>query len=145
MGKHVVRFWRGTRKSYEIIKNARLIDAWTRYSVENPDGSWTEYFGENLIGEPTGQILPVKDIVPSLDGVSLSPGDRYLVGSDGVDGGNATYQIYTVCANSEGNITIKIMDFTESYTVRVLSRGNKAYVLNEGYLISYDDVDCGEF
>ena len=42
MGKHVVRFWRGARKSYETIKKAKLIDSWTRYSVENPDGSWTE-------------------------------------------------------------------------------------------------------
>lgn len=145
MGKHVVRFWRGARKSYETIKKAKLIDSWTRYSVENPDGSWTEYFGENVIGEPTGQILPVNDVKSSLDGVTLSPGDRYLIGTDGVDGGKATYQIYTVCATSDGNITIKIMDFNENYTVRVLSKGNKAYVLNDECLISYDDVDCGEF
>ena len=140
--KHIVRFWLGTRGNYNFLKESGRLDPWTRYSVKDADGSICEYFGENLISIPTGQLLPVKDIVTTLPG-ELFPGDRYLVGRD-----NDSYYIVTVGVEEteSGYVLSSYVDpFDEKYTVRVLNKGNKAYILLDKKLRTYDDVDCGEY
>ena len=148
--KHIVKFWRGKRESYEFLKGLSFLDPWTRYSVEDPDGTITEYFGENQITQPSGQLFPVNDIVEELPDV-LYPGERYLVGHDSIDGAPAKYSVVVVSAKldeedpTKYKINTQIEDFDYKYGVRVLSHGLKNFVLVDGKLKTYDDVDCGTF
>ena len=95
----LVKKWRGTREAYNRIANASMLNYWTRYSVKEVDGSWTEYYGSNLISSPSGQLLPVLDIVSELP-TTLNPGDRYLVGIDATETSTAEYYIVTVDIDS---------------------------------------------
>ena len=148
--KHIVRFWRGKRESYEFLKELNMLDPWTRYSVSDSDGSITEYFGTNQITQPSGQLFPVNDIVSELP-ETLNPGERFLVGHDAADGEPAKYSIMVVSTvpdeedPTKYRAEIQIEDFDYKYGVRVLSRGLKNYVLVDGKLKTYDDVDCGTF
>lgn len=142
-----VRFWRGTVESYNIIAKAGLLDYWTRYSVKQTDGTWREYFGDNLISEPTGQLLPVIDIVAELPTV-LNPGDRYLVGKDADGVSSAEYYIVSVDVYKEdkGYVdTVLTEPFKEGISVRVKNRGYKSYVLVEGEMLTYDEVNGGTY
>lgn len=146
--KHIVKHWRGKRESYNFLKGMHYLDPWTRYSVIESGASSsaiTEYFGENLISVPTGQLLPVKDIVSVLPPTYLaSPYDRYLVGEDG-----SGYKIYEFQpkTTAEGVILepYELLDFDWRFGVRVVSRGLKNYVYYDNKLVTYDDVDCGLF
>ena len=91
----LVKKWRGTREAYNVIANANLLNYWTRYSVKEVNGTWTEYYGSNQISSPSGQLLPVLDIVSELP-TTLNPGDRYLVGLDESEGRAAEYYIVTI-------------------------------------------------
>lgn len=144
--KNIVRNWRGTRKSYNFLRDNRKLDPWTRYAVIESDGASgvTEYFGYNKISEQTGQLLPVKSILPTEPSSGIMPYDRYLVGQDG-----SGYNIieYTLCPDRREGVKIvkEVLPFDERYGVRVLSEGLKNFVYIDGTLRTYDDVDCGIF
>ena len=146
--KHIVRNWRGKRESYNFLKRTNHLDAWTRYSVIESGGSGneiTEYFGENLIAVPTGQILPVSAVVETLPSAETArPYDRYLVGSD-----SNGYQVYEfqpeAAVGGTRMVAVKLQDFDWRYGVRVRADGLKNYIYFDGKLITYDDVDCGTF
>lgn len=147
MDKKKVKFWRGTRQSYNAILKAGLVDYWTRYSVKEPDGSWCEYFGGNVINVPTGQILPVNDVIEKLEDIKVFRiGDRYLVGHDGDEIIPADYKIYTIqLSEDQSGLSLETMVFSDKYTVRIKSKGMKAYTLVDSKLITYDEVDGGTF
>ena len=137
--KNKIRFWRGKRESYDKILKP---DFWTRYSVLEPNGIWHEYFGTNLISTSTGTIAPVLDIVETLPEV-VNPGDRYLLRTE--QNGVTLYQIYEFSPIRGENgylLSVKMTDLGDM-TVRIKSRGLKAYQLVDGALKTYDEVDCG--
>ena len=142
----IVKKWRGTRDSYNIIAKAGLLDYWTRYSVKDVNGTWTEYYGSNQISSPSGQFLPVLDIVQTLPMV-LNPGDRYIVGKDTANGYDAEYYIVTVDIDStaENNLSARTEPFVNNsgMSVRVINRKSMAYQLVDGEMITYDMVDGG--
>jgi hypothetical protein len=141
--KHVVRNWRGPRDKYEFLRNNGALNSWTRYVViDNINGKemYTEYFGNNQIFEHTGQLLPVNSIIETIASVTPVPYDRYLVGRDG-----SGYKIYECVLDSDNNLRWYIKNFDYRYGVRVREKGLKNFVYVDGNLITYDDVDCGEF
>ena len=148
MSNKIVKFWRGTRESYNIIKRGGLLDYWTRYSVKDVDGTWTEYYGSNQISSPSGQFFPVLDIVSSLPSV-LNPGDRYLVGKDATENTPADYYIVTIDIDS--NNDNKLDEHHEPFinnsgmSVRVINKKSMAYQLIDGVITTYDMVDGGTF
>lgn len=148
MSNKIVKFWRGTRESYNIIKKSNLLDYWTRYSVKDVDNTWTEYYGSNQISSPSGQFLPVLDIVPTLPSV-LNPGDRYLVGKDATENTPAEYYIVTI--DIDGNNDNKLDEHHEMFinnsglSVRVINKKSMAYQLVDGVITTYDMVDGGTF
>lgn len=146
--KKIVKKWRGTRKAYNTIAQANMLDYWTRYSVKDDNGTWTEYYGANQISSPTGQILPVLDIVSSLP-QTLNPGDRYLVGEDGSDNSPAAYVIVTIYADSEqaNGIFFHYEPFINNsgMSIRVINKASMAYQLVDEVLLTYDKVDGGYF
>lgn len=137
-----VKKWRGTRESYNRLKNANLLDYWTRYSVKEHNGTWTEYYGSNQINTPSGQFLPVLDIVNTLP-TTLNPGDRYLVGSDA--------EWYIVTVDIDITAPNQLSAHTEPFkndsgmSVRVINRKSMAYQLVAGELITFDQVDGGNY
>lgn len=146
--RKIVKKWRGTRESYNIIKKAGLLDYWTRYSVKDVDGRWTEYYGSNQITCPSGQLLPVLDIVSTLPQV-LNPGDRYLVGNDATDNTNAEYYIVIIDIDNttNNNLSARTEPFINNsgISVRVINKKSMAYQLVDGEMITYDMVDGGEY
>lgn len=146
--RKIVKKWRGTRESYNIIKKAGLLDYWTRYSVKDVDGRWTEYYGSNQITCPSGQLLPVLDIVSTLPQV-LNPGDRYLVGNDATDNTNAEYYIVIIDIDNttNNNLSARTEPFINNsgMSVRVINKKSMAYQLVDGEIITYDMVDGGEY
>lgn len=144
----IVKKWRGTRQAYNIIRNANALDYWTRYSVKDTNGMWTEYYGSNQISSPSGQLLPVLDIVSSLPS-TLNPGDRYLVGTDATDTTNAEYYIVTieVDINQPNGLNGRTESFIDNsgMSVRVINKDSMAYQLVDGTLLTYDKVDGGYF
>lgn len=146
--KKIVRKWRGTRESYNMIANANLLDYWTRYSVKEVNGTWTEYYGSNMISSPSGQFLPVLDIVTTLPS-SLNPGDRYLVGVDAAGNTPAEYYIVTIDVDSTAanNLSARTEPFIDNngMSVRVINKKSMAYQLVDGQMITYDLVDGGTF
>lgn len=143
-----VRFWRGTRENYNFLAKAKQLDYWMRYSVKEIDGTWTEYYGSNQISCPSGQILPVIDIVEKLPN-SLNPGDRYLVGVDKTENNPSEYYIVTVDVDTSNNNTmsVRIDNFLNNsgLSVRVINKKSMAYQLVDGYITTYDLVDGGTF
>lgn len=146
--KHIVKNWRGSRNSYNIIAKANLLDYWTRYSVKEVDGSWTEYYGKNMISCPSGQFLPVLDILTVLPS-ELNPGDRYIVGQDAINDAPAEYYIVTVDVDAESangiSARTELLKNNSGMSVRVINRKSMAYQLVDGELITYDQVDGGTF
>lgn len=146
--KKIVKKWRGTRQAYNILRNANKLDYWTRYSVKDVNGLWTEYYGANQITCPSGQILPVLDIVTNLP-VTLNPGDRYLVGHDGTDTVSSDYYIVEIEVDTEkeNGINGRVEPFLNNsgMSVRVINRESMAYQLVNGELVTYDKVDGGTF
>ena len=146
--RKIVKKWRGTRESYNIIEKAGLLDYWTRYSVKDVDGKWTEYYGSNQISCPSGQFLPVLDIVSELPQI-LNPGDRYLVGKNATELTNAEYYIVIVDIDSNANngLSARTEPFINNsgMSVRVINRKSMAYQLVDGEIITYDMVDGGEY
>jgi hypothetical protein len=98
--------------------------------------------GSNLISEPSGQLLPVIDIVETLP-TKLNPGDRYLVGS------GSSYSIVTVDVDhfAENNLSTRSEAFTNNSgkSVRVINQKSMAYQLVDGELVTYDQVNGGTF
>ena len=146
--KRIVKKWRGSRELYNTIAKAGLLDYWTRYSVKDTNGLWTEYYGSNQISSPSGQLLPVLDIVQSLPTI-LNPGDRYLVGVDATETTSAEY--YIVSIDIDGTKPNKISARTEPFennsgmSVRVINRKSMAYQLVDGEMITHDAVDGGMY
>ena len=143
-----VRFWRGTRENYNFLAKSKQLDYWMRYSVKEIDGTWTEYYGSNQISCPSGQILPVIDIVEKLPN-SLNPGDRYLVGVDKSENNPSEYYIVTADIDTSNNntISVRIDNFLNNsgLSVRVINKKSMAYQLVDGYITTYDLVDGGTF
>lgn len=146
--KNRIRQWRGTVESYNLLAKAGRLDYWTRYSVKSVDNitgsiTWKEYYGDNLITEVPGQLLPVIDVVTALPD-TLNPGDRYLVGAD-----NETYYIVEVGVFREDGTgfskTTKISPFNEGISVRVKNKNYKSYLVVNRKLVTYDDVDGGRY
>lgn len=146
--KHIVRFWRGERSKYNFLKDMGALDPWTRYIVIDGDDTITEYFGENVISDNTGQLLPVNDIVSRIPSTAV-PGDRYLFGHDKTNTREASYHVVTIGVKKDDNgewaTYLDFQEFDEKYGVRVKSKGLKNYILVDGVLKTYDDVDCGSF
>lgn len=144
----IVRKWRGSREAYNRIAKAGMLNYWTRYSVKELNGTWTEYYGSNMISSPSGQFLPVLDIVSSLP-TTLNPGDRYLVGVDATKTQAAEYYIVTVDVDTtaSNNLSAHTEPFTNNsgMSVRVINRNSMAYQLVDGELITYDMVDGGNY
>lgn len=146
--KKIVKKWRGTREAYNRIARAGLLDYWTRYSVKDINGLWTEYYGSNQISSPSGQLLPVLDIVHTLP-IVLNPGDRYLVGEDSTEVSEAEY--YVVSIDIDSTTHNKISARTEPFlnnsgiSIRVINKGSMAYQLVDGELITYDQVNGGSY
>ena len=142
--KHLVRNWRGKRESYKFLRDVNHLDSWTRYSVIDDDGSIMEYFGENLISTPTGQLLPVSAIVETAPTVeNANPYDRYLVGTD--QNGYKIVEYRPIATVSGVELVMDELEFDEKFGVRVKSMGLKNYIYFDGHLRTYDDVDCGVF
>ena len=146
--KKIVKKWRGSRQAYNILIKANKLDYWTRYSVKDVNGLWTEYYGANQITCPSGQILPVLDIVTKLPNI-LNPGDRYLVGHDANENENAEYYIVTIDVDTENQngISGRTEPFVNNsgMSVRVINKESMAYQLVNGELVTYDKVDGGNF
>lgn len=144
--KNRIRFWRGSVESYELLAKAGKLDYWTRYSVKYVDSktgvvTWKEFYGDNPLTETTGQLLPVIDIVSALPS-ALNPGDRYLVGE-----GSEYYLVEVgVYMDDLGySTTTKTKTFEEGISVRVRNRNYKSYLIVNGEMTTYDEVDCGTY
>jgi hypothetical protein len=124
------------------------LDYWTRYSVKDVDGTWTEYYGSNQITCPSGQYLPVLDIVSTLPSV-LNPGDRYLVGRDATETESAEYYIVTIDVDdtASNGLSARTDKFNNNsgMSVRVINRKSMAYQLVDGEMTTYDMVDGGVY
>lgn len=133
----LVNIWRGSRESYN---NLGIYDYYTRYSVKENDGTYTEYYGTNPISPNSGQLLPVIDIVETLPSEpgSLKPGDRYLVGS------GSTYYIVEITPNPNPEKKAIITPLG-TYSVKVINKNMMEYQLVNGKLRTYDIVDCGSY
>lgn len=146
--KKIVRKWRGTREAYNRISKSNLLNYWTRYSVKEINGSWTEYYGSNIISNPTGQLLPVLDIVTKLPS-ELNPGDRYLVGLDATDTTLAEYYIVTIDIDSEAENGLsfhsELFGNNTGMSVRVINKKSRAYQLVDGKITTYELIDGGTF
>ena len=143
--KNRVRFWRGTAESYELLKKAGALNYWTRYSVKYENGglvTWKEFYGDNPLTEETGQLLPVIDIVQTLPKV-LNPGDRYWVSNGGIN------LITTIGVGKDDNgvatLSSRSLELKDGVSVRVKSKGYKSYLILNGELITYDEIDCGTY
>lgn len=143
MAKHLVKNWRGSRGAYNILKRNNSLDPWTKYYVKDSDGvttTYVEYFGENIVHIPTGQLIAVNDVLATVP-ANPNPYDRFLVGTD--ETGYKVYE-YTPIKDSD-ELEAHEMEFSWKYGVRILSRGLKAYVYYNGKLTTYDDGDAGSF
>lgn len=91
----IFKIWRGTREEYE---NINPKDFFTRYSVKETNGVYTEYYGTHRINQETGQLAPVIDIVNDISEVTTSftglkyskinIGDTLAIGVTGLPGNN---------------------------------------------------------
>lgn len=156
--KHIVKFWRGSRAAYNALGT---WDYWTRYSVYEGDENgnhiagepYTEYYGTTCITPVAGQLLPVKTVCSTLP-TETEIGDRYLVGYDSymdLSGNMVEGKYYLVeigpVINADGTTYRKastIKPFNKQ-SVRIMDRNMKEYLVLNGKLVTYDDVNCGEF
>jgi hypothetical protein len=128
-----------------LLKKAGALNYWTRYSVKYENGglvTWKEFYGDNPLTEETGQLLPVIDIVQTLPKV-LNPGDRYWVSDGGIN------LITTIGVGKDENgvatLSSRSLELKEGVSVRVKSKGYKSYLILDGELITYDEIDCGTY
>lgn len=135
MAKHKIKIWRGSRESYNKLG---IYDFWTRYSVKEADGHYTEYYGTNKITLDTGTLLPVIDILPSPP-ESPKLGDRYLIGTN-----ETSYTIYEAVPSIDNDYDWKTTPL-QMLSVKVIKRGLMEYQFVDGKLITYDSVDCGTY
>lgn len=146
MSENIVKKWRGTRESFNLLKKENLLDYWTRYSVKEVNGLWTEYYGANQISSPSGQLLPVLDIVSTLPS-NLNPGDRYLVGQDSTDTQSSEYYIVTIDIDKtqSNGLSYHYESFTNNsgISVRVINKKSMSYQLVNGKICTYDIIDGG--
>lgn len=141
MAKHLIKKWKGTRASYNFLLGSAFMDPWTEYNVVETNGTIVRYLGTNIINIPTGQLIPVKDVVSKEpNAIDILPYDRYLVGTDATG-----YKVIQYTIDPNGEFCKEELDFDWRYGVRVMSRGLKNYVYYNGKLVSYDDVDAGAF
>lgn len=147
--KHVIRYWRGSRSSYNFLKENNALDPWMRYSVVDViDGEnhIEEYFGSHKITNDFGENLPVDGIVETLPTSSVTPYMRYLVGKDGTGYKIAQYEPKKDPLSADDpSFEWNYINFDWKRSVRVKSDGLRAYVYVDGKLISYDSTDCGSF
>lgn len=147
--KHVIRYWRGSRSSYNFLKESNALDPWMRYSVVDViDGEnhVEEYFGSHKITNDFGENLPVDGIVETLPTSSVTPYMRYLVGKDGTGYKIAQYEPKKDPLSADDpSFEWNYINFDWKRSVRVKSDGLRAYVYVDGKLISYDSTDCGSF
>lgn len=138
--KNRVQFWRGTSESYDFLKSKGALSYWTRYSVKytNKQGlvTWKEFYGDNPLTEENGQLLPVIDIVQTLPKI-MNPGDRYWVSDEGEN------YIVQVTVGNNNSLSSNIKELPVGVSVRVKSKGYKSYLLVDGAIVTYDEVDCG--
>lgn len=149
MARHLIKHWKGTAASYGLLKRNNMLSPWTKYVVvevdnqNNQERVIAEYYGENIVSIPTGQLLPVNEVysdASSIPANDKTPFSRFLVGTDALG-----YKIIEYQPVSGGNPIAVEMDFDEKYGVRIKSRDYKNYIYFNNKLVSYDDVDCGTF
>lgn len=99
--KGIVKIWRGTREAYDAINPK---DFYTRYSVRDTNGVYSEYYGTHKITVETGQVAPVIDIISNLSEVSnvyysglsyekVNIGNTLAIGVNGLTGNTASFNI----------------------------------------------------
>lgn len=155
--KHVIRYWRGSRSSYNFLKDNKALDPWMRYSVvdEIPIDSATtenhveEYFGTHKITNDFGENLPVESIVEPTELSKIEnpdPYSRYLVGTDTTGYQIAQYEPKKD-PSSDGDPSFEwhYIKFDWKRSVRVKDDELRAYVYVDGQLITHDSTDCGSF
>lgn len=154
---HIVKLWKGSYSAYSTIKEK---DAWTRYIVSMPGSTGedeiVEYYGDKRI-QPyqSGSLYPVKQVCPlsKLGTLTLSAGDRYLVGPDGAfkedgslnpdyEGSDGWYVVIIYGDNKSERYEPEIKKLG-NLSVRIESLGMKEYFLKDNKLVSYDDIDGG--
>lgn len=147
--KHVIRYWRGSRSSYNFLKENKALDPWMRYSVVDViDGEnhIEEYFGSHKITNDFGENLPVDGIVSELPTSGVEPYMRYLVGEDGKGYRIAQYEPKKDPSSMDDpNFEWNYVNFDWRRSVRVKSDDLRAYVCVDNKLITYDSTDCGSF
>ena len=141
--RRILNFWRGPRAAFNALA---LKDYYTQYSVLEPNGAWTVYYGGYNAFEG-GEKLPVQSIIAAEDIDSIANvAGRFLVES-----GNG-YSIVIHAASGE-TMTEQIDPFPLNYcSVRVIDKGMKAYVYTDLYneshtreLVTYDESDAGSW
>lgn len=146
--KHLVKHWRGTRESYNFLKENNSINSWTKYYViddnpENDEQTVVEYLGLNQVAPLTGQLLPVETVYETINAIPEEkkvPYARFLIGKNGKG-----YKILTFTLDAENNLCTEVTKFDYRYGVRIKDRMLKNYVYYNGKLVTYDDTDCGTF
>jgi hypothetical protein len=146
--KHLVKHWRGSRESYNMLKKANRLSTWTKYTViddnpENDEQTIVEYLGENQVAPLTGQLLPVDSVYETIDAIpeeAKIPYARFLVGKNGKG-----YRIVTFTLDADNNLCKEVTRFDYRYGVRIKDRMLKNYVYFNSMLRTYDDTNCGEY
>lgn len=151
---HNFSVWRGKRSTYDQLGIDKKLDYWTLYSVIEPDGTRSLYWGAKPTVTVTGELYPVTDIVSELP-TTLNVGDRYIVGHDGTFDSSgsvvnhAEYYVVEIAADA----TQSVINPLGSFSVRVKNRGMKCYMLINDRLVTYDNqldtddfiLDCGTY
>ena len=151
---HNFSVWRGKRSTYNQLGIDKKLDYWTLYSVIEPDGTRSLYWGAKPTVTVTGELYPVTDIVSELP-TALNVGDRYIVGHDGTFDSSgsvvthAEYYIVEIAADA----TQSVINPLGSFSARVKNRGMKCYMLINDRLVTYDNqldtddfiLDCGTY
>ena len=151
---HNFSVWRGKRSTYNQLGIDKKLDYWTLYSVIEPDGTRSLYWGAKPTVTVTGELYPVTDIVSELP-TTLNVGDRYIVGHDGTfdsSGAVVTHAEYYV-VEIAANATQSVINPLGSFSVRAKNRGMKCYMLINDRLVTYDNqldtddfiLDCGTY
>ena len=151
---HNFSVWRGKRSTYNQLGIEKKLDYWTLYSVIEPDGTRSLYWGAKPTVTVTGELYPVTDIVSELP-TTLNVGDRYIVGHDGTfdsSGSVVTHAEYYV-VEIAADATQSVINPLGSFSARVKNRGMKCYMLINDRLVTYDNhldtddfiLDCGTY
>ena len=151
---HNFSVWRGKRSTYNQLGIDKKLDYWTLYSVIEPDGTRSLYWGAKPTVTVTGELYPVTDIVSELP-TTLNVGDRYIVGHDGTfdsSGSVVTHAEYYV-VEIAADATQSVINPLGSFSARVKNRGMKCYMLINDRLVTYDNqldtddfiLDCGTY